>query len=96
MIVHIVMFQFKEENKERNIAMVKERLEALVDLIPELQKMEVGVNFNESERAFDLSLYSTFDSKEDLGVYAVHPEHLKVVALIKELTETSKVVDYIL
>jgi hypothetical protein len=90
------MFQFKEENKERNIAMVKERLEALVDLIPELQKMEVGVNFNESERAFDLSLYSTFDSKEDLGVYAVHPEHLKVVALIKELTETSKVVDYIL
>lgn len=96
MIVHIVMFQFKEENKERNIAMVKERLESLVDLIPELQKMEVGVNFNESERAFDLSLYSTFTSQEDLDTYAVHPEHMKVVALIKELTETSKVVDYIL
>jgi hypothetical protein len=96
MIVHIVMFQFKEENKERNIAMVKERLESLVDLIPELQKMEVGVNFNESERAFDLSLYSTFTSQEDLEAYAVHPEHMKVVALIKELTETSKVVDYIL
>ena len=96
MIVHIVMFQFKEENKERNIAMVKERLEALVDLIPELQKMEVGVNFNDSERAFDLSIYSTFTSKEDLDTYAIHPEHVKVVALIKELTETSKVVDYIL
>lgn len=96
MIVHIVMFQFKEENKERNIAMVKERLEDLVDLIPELEKMEVGVNFNESERAYDLSLYSTFASQEDLGAYAVHPEHMKVVALIKELTETSKVVDYIL
>lgn len=96
MIVHIVMFKFNEENKERNIAMVKERLEALVDLIPELQKMEVGVNFNASERAFDLSLYSTFTSQEDLDAYAVHPEHMKVVALIKELTETSKVVDYIL
>ncbi|MCD6259151.1 MAG: Dabb family protein [Helicobacteraceae bacterium] len=96
MIVHIVMFQFKEENKERNIAMVKERLEALVDLIPELEKMEVGVNFNDSERAFDLSIYSTFTSQEDLDAYAVHPEHMKVVALIKELTETSKVVDYIL
>ena len=96
MIVHIVMFKFKEENKQRNIAMVKERLEALLNLIPELQKMEVGVNFNESERAFDLSLYSTFASQEDLNKYALDPEHMKVVSLIKELTESSKVVDYTL
>lgn len=96
MIVHIVMFEFKAENKEQNIALVKERLEALETLVPSLKKMEVGVNFNESERALDLSLYSTFDSREDLNAYAVHPEHLKVVDLIKEMTLSSKVVDYIL
>ena len=96
MIVHIVMFKFKDENKEANIAEVTKRLNALVDLIPELKKMEVGVDFNKSVRAFDLSLYSTVETKEDLQVYAVHPEHLKVVELIKEVTQESKVVDYIL
>lgn len=96
MIVHIVMFEFKPQNKEQNIALIQERLVALETLVPSLKKMEVGINFNESERAFDLSLYSTFDSKEDLQAYAIHPEHLKVVDLIKEMTLTSKVVDYIL
>ncbi|MDQ1263480.1 MAG: hypothetical protein QG559_481 [Campylobacterota bacterium] len=96
MIVHIVMFKFRDENKEANIDEVKKRLNALVSLIPTLKSMEVGINFTESERAFDLSLYSTFDSKEALQEYALHPEHLKVVNLIKEVTIESKVVDYIL
>ena len=94
MIVHIVMFKFKEENKTQNIQNVREKLNSLVEKISELQSLEVGVDFNQSERAFDLSLYSTFQTKEDLKTYAVHPEHLKVVELIKRVTLESKVVDY--
>lgn len=94
MIVHIVMFKFKEENKTSNIKTVEVKLNDLVSKIDELKSMEVGIDFNQSQRAFDLSLYSTFDSKEDLNAYAVHEEHLKVVALIKEVTSESKVVDY--
>lgn len=96
MIIHIVMFKFKDENKSSNIEEVTKRLNALVELIPTLKSMEVGVNFTLSERAFDLSLYSTFETKEGLDAYAVHPEHLKVVELIKSVTLESKVVDYIL
>lgn len=96
MIVHIVMFKFKEENRDANIEEVVNRLNALVGLIPTLKSMEVGVDFSRTERAFDMSLYSKFDSKEDLQAYAVHPEHLKVVELIKSVTLESKVVDYIL
>jgi len=94
MIVHIVMFKFKEENKIFNIELVEQKLNDLVQTIDELKSIEVGVDFNQSQRAFDLSLYSTFDSKEDLKTYAVHPEHLKVVELIKSVTTESKVVDY--
>lgn len=96
MIIHIVMFKFKNENKVLNIAKVKDRLENLEGKIDVLHSMEVGVNFNESDRAFDLSLYSTFDSEEDLKKYAIHEEHLSVVNLIKDVTTESKVVDYIL
>lgn len=96
MIVHIVMFKFKDENKSSNTEEVLKRLNGLTQLIPTLKSMEVGVNFTPSDRAFDLSLYSTFETKEDLDAYALHPEHLKVVELIKSVTVESKVVDYVL
>lgn len=96
MIVHIVMFKFREENKTQNIQQVEKELNALVEKIDELKSIEVGVDFNGSERAFDLSLYSTFESKDALACYATHPEHLKVVSLIKEVTSGSKVVDYVI
>ena len=94
MIVHIVMFDFKSENREDNILKAKEMLEALVEKIEPLLSMEVGIDFNGSERAMDLSLISTFETKEGLSTYAVHPAHLEVVAFIKEVTMLSKVVDY--
>lgn len=94
MVVHIVMFKFKEENKEQNILKTKELLEALVEKIEDLKSLEVGIDFNQTQRAFDLSLYSTFESKEALKVYATHPAHLEVIAFIKEVTLESKVVDY--
>jgi len=93
-IVHIVMFAFKEENKEQNMLKAKAMLEALEKSIEPLVSMEVGIDFNRSERAYDLALYSTFESKEGLRTYATHPAHLEVVAFIKEVTQSSKVVDY--
>jgi len=89
------MFKFAEQNKAQNLEKVQKELNALVQKIDELKSIEVGIDFDKSGRAFDLSLYSTFDSKEDLKAYAVHPAHLEVVALIKSVTTESKVVDYI-
>ena len=94
MIVHIVMFKFKEEDKEANLVKVRAILEQLPKKIPELISMEVGLNFDESDRAYDLALYSKFNSKEDLATYATHKEHLKVVDFIKTVITDSKVVDY--
>ncbi|WP_345993823.1 Dabb family protein [Sulfurimonas sp. HSL-1716] len=94
MIVHIVMFKFKDEDKYDNILTVKGMLEKLPSKIDVLKKMEVGIDFNHSERAYDMSLYSTFETKDDLALYATHPAHLEVLALIKEVVEKTKVVDY--
>lgn len=94
MIVHIVMFQFKEKDKSENTLKAKAMLEALVPKIDPLLSMEVVIDFSGSERAMDLSLISTFETKEGLAEYAVHPAHLEVVAFIKEVTTQSRVVDY--
>lgn len=94
MVVHIVTFQFKEENKKTNIIQAKQMLENLMGAVPTLRSMDVGLNFSKEERAMDMSIIAVFESKEGLDVYAVHPEHLRVVDFIKTVVEYSKVVDY--
>jgi hypothetical protein len=88
------MFQFKEENKEANLAQVKTMLEALPAKIDELKSMEVGIDISRSARSFDLVLISMFEDQAGLNEYAVHPAHLEVVSAIKEVTTLSKVVDF--
>ncbi len=94
MVVHIVTFKFKEENKKANIIQAKQMLENLMGAVPTLRSIDVGVNFCTEERAMDLSIITVFESKEGLDAYAIHPEHLKVVEFIKSVVEYSKVVDY--
>ena len=96
MVKHIVMFDFKDENKRENLIKAKGMLEALLISIPTLQNMEVGINFSDEARAMDLSLYSEFANQRALELYANHPEHLEVVSFIKSVATVSKVVDYII
>ena len=94
MVVHIVMFRFKDENKAENIEKVKSMLLALPEKIESLKSMEVGVDFLHSERSMDLVLTSMFDDRDGLESYRVHPTHQEVVSFIKEVTVESRVVDY--
>ena len=96
MIKHSVMFRFKGEgeSKEKNTLFFKDKLEALKNKIPEATYLETGVNFSESPSAFDLVLTTHFNSENDLDVYRKHPEHKKLVVLIKDLVTEVTVVDY--
>ena len=94
MIKHIVMFNFKNENKKENMLKAKKMLEALLGSVPTLKSIEIGMNFAQEERAMDLSLYSEFEDEEALKLYTNHPEHLEVVKFIKSVALASKVVDY--
>ena len=94
MIKHIVLFKFKDENKEVFMKQAKKELEELVGKIEELKGMEIGINYLVDDNMPDLSLTSTFDNKEGLKVYATHPEHMKVVELIKPMAIGRWVVDY--
>lgn len=94
MVVHIVTFEFKKENKKANIIQAKQMLENLMGAVPSLRSIDVGVNFSKEERAMDLSIITVFEGKEGLDAYAIHPEHIKVVEFIKTVAEYSKVVDY--
>lgn len=98
MLKHIVLWKLKENVEGRSKAEtakeLKAALEGLLGKIREIQALEVGINFNPADTASDLSLYTEFKSREDLDKYQKHPEHLKVVELVKKLTMERRVSDY--
>ena len=98
MIKHIVMWKLKENaegnTKEINSLEIKRQIESLKERIDKVLELEVGINFEESSQAYDVVLYSTFHSKDDLNYYQNPEEHLKVVNFIKKVIEERIVVDY--
>lgn len=84
-----------DQTKEKNASKLKTILEDLKGKIPEIKSLEVGIDFNRSEAASDVALYSEFENKEALERYQKHSEHMKVVAFVKEISAERRVVDYI-
>jgi len=93
MIKHVVMFQFGPEYKS-DLPLAKQKLEALVDTVPSLKHMEVGLNFIESKRSMDLVLTAQVEDEAGLEAYRIHPAHQEVVDFIKPRAVASKAVDY--
>ncbi len=91
MVKHIVMWKLK--NKADAVE-IKQRLESLIGKIPGLLKIEVGIDFLESEQSADVVLYSELTSREALEVYQNHTEHMAVVPLVKTAAVSRTVVDY--
>ncbi|MEQ9618125.1 MAG: Dabb family protein [Deltaproteobacteria bacterium] len=98
MIKHIVMWKLKDfargADREENTKKLKESLEALEGVIEEVKAIEVGLNLNPSPAAFDVVLYSEFESREGLEAYQKHPEHMKIVDFVGEIRSERAVVDY--
>jgi len=93
MVKHIVVFKLLDKNKT-NIEKVVNALKSLEGNIDVLRSVEIGVNFTESERSYDIVLTAEFDNREGLNVYKPHPKHLPVVETIRSLCSGSVVVDY--
>ncbi len=81
MIKHVVMFKLTEfatpEAKEAKMQEIRERLEALIDIIDCLIFIQVDFNVN-PEETWDVILTTEFRTLEDVKIYATHPAHVAV------------------
>ena len=97
MVRHVVMWKFKNEaegkSKLENMEAVREQLYALLPIIPEIKRMEIGFDVKGTDASMDLMLLTEFDSVADMKAYAVHPEHLKVSGFIRSVIESRVVLD---
>ena len=84
-----------KQDKNKIVSTLKDKLESLKIKIPQLKKLETGVNISYRSRAYDLALITEFENETDLEKYRIHPDHQAIVAFIKEIEADSVVVDYL-
>lgn len=98
MIKHVVMWKLKDNaegrSKIENLEYIKKELEVLKGEINEIKNIEVGINIVDDPGAYDLVLYSEFNSQKDLDIYQKHPSHVKIAEYIGKVRESRVVVDY--
>ncbi|MFA6064694.1 MAG: Dabb family protein [archaeon] len=98
MIKHIVMWTLKENaegnTKERNAVLIKEKLEALYGKVPQIKKIEVGINYRHEKEDYDVVLISEFETKKELDEYQKHPIHNIAAEFIGKVRDKRVCVDF--
>lgn len=98
MIHHIVMWKLKDsaegKSKAENVQVIKEKLESLAEVIPQIESLHVGINIENKYTNFDVVLDSYFESMDDLMAYQIHPKHNEVADFIGKVREERSCVDY--
>lgn len=92
MIRHVIMWKFRE-GEEENMHRFLNGLKALDGVIPEIRRMEVGVNVLEKNN-YDACLIADFDDLEALERYKKDPRHVAVSTLCKSFREARGAVDF--
>lgn len=98
MIKHVVMWRMKAqdpEQKKQDMENIRKALLALLKKVPSLHSIQVGVNENSLNVAYDLCLITKHHNWEGLKAYQEHPNHQSVAGMIGGLTEEKAVADFV-
>lgn len=94
MLIHIVCWKYKDETTDAQRDDHVAKLLALKDVIPNIERFEVGRDMLHLERSFHTGLVAAYPDRAALDFYTDHPEHQKVAALGKEIAEKVVSVDF--
>ena len=98
MIVHISMAKYKDFaegcSKQENIAKGKAMTEGLLQQVPTLKNIQVGVNILNGPTDYDVVSYSEYESMDAVMQTVKHPAHDALIAFLKKVTEGSHAVTF--
>lgn len=95
MIVHLVLFKWKEEATPASITAAMEALKALKSKIPQIIDISCGQNFTHRAQGFQQGLVVKLSTRSDLEAYQNHSAHQDVVqTLIKPILADIIALDY--
>ena len=95
MLVHIVCWKYKPEIDGVTRRDHREQLKTLPGLVPGIESFDVGEDILHLDRSFDTGLVARFPDVQALDAYTVHPEHQRVAAIGKEISQQTISVDFL-
>ncbi len=98
MIVHISMAKYKDFaegcSKKENMQKGKALTEGLIQKVPTLKKIEVGINMLNGPNDYDVVSYSEYENMDAVMQTTKHPAHDELIAFLKKVTEGSHSVTF--
>jgi len=79
MLLHIVLFKWKEGTTKDQVAAVTAEMAKLPGLIPELKALHMGSDLGFRDGNADWALAALFEDQAGWHAYQVHPAHQAVV-----------------
>ena len=98
MLRHIITWKLTAADtgaKLEDAATIAAALQGLVSLIPEIRGLTVARNVVSLDTNWDLVLVADYDDEEALRTYLDHPEHRRVVGIIRPLVAERAAVDFL-
>jgi quinol monooxygenase YgiN len=94
MLTHVVVWKYRADVEPEVRAEHVRLLLRLASVIKELESLSVGFDVVKLPRSFDTGLVGVFRDRAALDAYTVHPEHIKVAAFGKTISEQVASVDF--
>lgn len=98
MIRHIVFFSMKPtalgQNGLANAHIMAEHFRRISKEIPGVFSVELGLNYNNEERFYEMALNQIFENKQALEDYTSDPRHVAVRDFVRQVIDHRIVVDY--
>jgi hypothetical protein len=93
-IRHVVLWAFKDSVARTERDAIVASVRALGTKVPWLRSLEVGENVSPARaQGYTHVLLETFDDRDGLAAYASHPEHLPVLARLRDAVSQLVAVD---
>jgi hypothetical protein len=86
--------QAEGRSKAENLDILRQKVLALPQSVPQIRAIEFGVNFATVASAFDLAVTLQFASRMDFETFLNHPAHIALGQAVNALRDSWAVVDY--
>lgn len=92
MIRHVYLIRMKDRSRAQECA---EKIRSLRQHIPELHRVEVGLDFVGAPASYDLIEICEFLTQHDFEVFTDHPYHAEIRKYIAAVKQDAVKVDYL-